>query len=258
MSELSGDHKGFLPSIKTVLWILGASLVLMVLVVIALVMASPARLTIADLFNALFALGSVQAMWYVTRAAGLTAYILLWLSTAWGLAISSKIFDIVLHRSFTYDFHQFISLLAVGFILLHIIVLMADRYLPFSVAQILIPFIDPYRPLWVGMGVIAFYLVMLVTVTFYLRSRIGMKTFRAIHVLSLVGYLGGLVHGFFSGTDSSLAATQWMYAISFLTVIFLTSFWLLVGRKRKALPASHPQTQTPARPAARPTQRVRL
>lgn len=256
MSELSSDHKGFLPSLKTILWVGGASLALMALVVIALVMASPVKLTIADLINSLFALGSVQAMWYVTRAAGLTAYILLWLSSAWGLAVSSKVFDIVLHRSFTYDFHQFISLLAVGFILLHVIVLMADRYLPFSVAQILIPFIDPYRPLWVGMGVIAFYLVLLVTVTFYLRSRIGMKTFRAIHVLSLVGYLGGLVHGFFAGTDSSLTATQWMYALSFLTIVFLTSFWLLVGRKRKALPASRPQAA--AAPTARPTQRVRL
>jgi len=60
----------------------------------------------------------------------------------------------------------------------------------------------------VGLGVIGFYLILLVTVTFYIRSRIGMKAFRAIHLLSLVAYRGAVIHGFFSGTDSSLLAAQ--------------------------------------------------
>lgn len=178
--------------------------------------------------NEIFAINSVQVMWYITRAAGLTAYMLLWLSTAWGLAVSSKILDLFLHRSFTYDFHQFLSLLALGFILLHIFVLLADRYLPYSVAQILVPFLSPYRPIWVGIGVIGFYLTLLVTITFYLRSQIGVKTFRAIHGLSLIAYLAATVHGFLAGTDSPLLVTEWMYAGTFLVVLFLTSYWLIL------------------------------
>ena len=38
----------------------------------------------------LFALDATQSWWYATRAAGLTSYMLLWLSTAWGLAIPSR------------------------------------------------------------------------------------------------------------------------------------------------------------------------
>jgi len=204
---------------------------------------TPAGSTLRQNLSFLFALNTVQTMWYVTRSAGLIAYLLLWLSTAWGLAVSSKIFDLILHRTFTYDFHQFISLLAVGFIVLHVAVLMADQYLPFSLAQILVPFLSTYRPLWVGIGVGSFYLVLLVTITFYLRKWIGMKTFRAIHVLSLVAYLGATVHGFYAGTDSPLAATQLMYAGTFLVIVFLTSYWLILRRmesKPAAIQASSP------------------
>jgi predicted ferric reductase len=85
----------------------------------------------------------------------------------------------------------------------------------------------------VGIGVIALYLTLLVTVTFYLRSRIGMKAFRSIHVLSLVAYLGAAVHGLMSGTDASLPAMQLMYAGTFLTTIFLLAYWLIAMLQKK-------------------------
>jgi sulfoxide reductase heme-binding subunit YedZ len=183
--------------------------------------------------NWLFAADSVQLWWYVTRAAGIMAYLLLWFSTVWGLAVTSKIFDPLLDRIFTYDFHQFISLLAIGFILLHVLVLTVDRYLPYSTWQILIPFLSPYRPLWVGIGVIAFYIILLVTVTFYIRGRIGMRAFRIIHISSLLGYLGVTLHGLYAGTDSPLLAMQLIYEGTGLVVIFLTVHWLTVLYQRR-------------------------
>jgi len=99
--------------------------------------------------NWLFAADTVQLWWYVTRAAGIIAYLLLWLSTAWGLVVPAKILDPLIQRWATFDFHQFISLLAIGFLGLHIGVLALDRYLPYSGLQILVPFLSPYRPLWV-------------------------------------------------------------------------------------------------------------
>ena len=188
---------------------------------------------LSRLFNWLFALDTVQALWYITRAAGIIAYLLLWLSTAWGLAVSSKIFDPLLHRAFTYDMHQFISLVAIGFTILHIVVLFADQYLPFSVAQVLIPFIAPYRPLWVGVGIIGLYLTLLVTVTFYIRRWIGQKTFRVIHLASFLAYAGVTIHGLMAGTDSVLLATQLMYAGSALAIVFLTVYWLVVMLQNK-------------------------
>jgi predicted ferric reductase len=189
---------------------------------------------IASSLNWLFAADSQQVWWYVTRSAGILAYLLLWLSTVWGLAVPSRIIQPVLEPGYIFDFHQFISLLSIGFALLHILVLTLDRYLPYSTLQILIPFLSPYRPLWVGIGVISFYIILLVTVTFYLRTRISMNAFRTIHVFSLVGYLGVTLHGFFAGTDSPLLSMQLLYRGTALVVVFLTVYWLVQKRQQKA------------------------
>ncbi len=247
MSEMNLSSKSdpkHLSKILTIgLWLAGGLVTLVVLILAALLVLSPAGTPAGGLMRWLFALNSVQMMWYITRSAGLTAYLVLWLSVAWGLAVSSRILDTLLHRSFTYEYHQFLSLLAIGFILLHIVVLYFDRYLPYSLGQLLVPFLSPYRPVWVGIGVVAFYLTLLVTLTFYLRSRIGMKAFRSIHVLSLAAYLGVAVHGLLSGTDSSLPAVQLMYAGTFLSTVFLLSYWAIAMlqkklAKRASLPAN--------------------
>jgi predicted ferric reductase len=188
---------------------------------------------VRNIFDQLFAASSVQAMWYVTRAAGLMSYLLVWLSTVWGLAVSNKIFDPVLHRAFTYDFHQFLSLFAIGFIVLHIVVLLADQYLPFSVAQILVPFAAPYRPVWVGLGTIGMYLVLLVSITFYIRRRIGQKAFRAIHMASYLAFIAAALHGLLSGTDSPLITVRVMYLSTTLIVVFLTAYRILMSTQAK-------------------------
>jgi predicted ferric reductase len=92
----------------------------------------------------------------------------------------------------------------------------------------LIPFIDTYRPFWVGLGIIGFYILLLVTVTFYLRGQIGVQMFRSIHILSIAGYLGTTLHGLFAGTDSSLPVTMFLYAGTFLVIVFLTVYWLFI------------------------------
>jgi len=176
----------------------------------------------------LFSADSTQIWWYVTRSAGIIAYLLLWFSTVWGLAVPSKLLNPVLEQAFTFDFHEFISLLSVGFMFLHVGVLMLDRFLPYTLLQVLVPFLSPYRPFWVGLGVIAFYISLLVTITFYLRSKIGAKAFRSIHVLSLLGYLGVTLHGLYAGTDSPLVTMQLLYKGTALVVIFLTVYWLWI------------------------------
>jgi methionine sulfoxide reductase heme-binding subunit len=251
MSEVrSFNPKSNRSLLTKILWVGGGVVLTGAVLLVSVLLQTPIGSAAARSLQSAFALNSVQTMWYITRAAGLTAYLLFWLSTAWGLAVSSKILDAILHRSFTYDFHQFISLLAIGFTALHIIVLMFDSYLPYSLAQILVPFLSPYRPLWVGIGVIGFYLTLLVTITFYIRSRIGMKAFRVIHVFSLLAYLAATVHSFFAGTDTPLPAVMLMYAGSFLVVVFLMGYWIIMSaqkNKAKSVPVPAKITQ-PSRP----------
>jgi sulfoxide reductase heme-binding subunit YedZ len=195
---------------------------------------TPAGQSLGQFLRSLFAADSIQVWWYVTRSAGIIAYLLLWLSTVLGLAVTSKYLDGMLDRLFTYDFHEFISLMAVAFTLVHVLVLMLDRYLPYSLVQVLVPFLSPYRPFWVGVGVIAFYITLLVTITFYFRNRIGTRSFRIIHYLSFLGYIGVTLHGWFSGTDTALPSMQILYKVSGLVVLFLTVYWLVLLGLRKA------------------------
>lgn len=206
-------------------------------------------ITTTPLGRWIFAVDSQQFWWFMTRSAGIVAYLLLWLSTVWGLAVPSRLVAPVLEGGYTFDFHQFISLLSIAFVVLHMLILTFDRFLPYSLLQILIPFISPYRPEWVGIGVISFYIMVVVAGTFYIRTRIGMNTFRMIHYFSLLAYFGVTLHGLFSGTDSPLASMQNIYLGSTLVVIVLTIYWLnqkyeqKQAAKRKAIAAARAKTR---------------
>ena len=235
---------------RDAIYIFGALIILLLGLATIL---TPLGSWISSSLSWLFATDSQQLWWYVTRSAGIIAYLLLWLSMVWGLAVPSRIISPVLEQGYTFDFHQFISLLSIGFVLLHILVLAFDRYLPYSTIQILIPFLSPYRPFWVGIGVISFYIILLVTITFYIRSRIGMNLFKSIHVFSLLGYLGVTLHGLYSGTDAALLSMQLVYRGTFLVVIFLTVYWLVMKYQssRAAKQKAEPPISSPIRQSNR-------
>ena len=211
----------------------------MVLAVGLLALQTQAATSAMQTITNFFALDSVHIWWYITRAAGLMGYLLFWLSTVWGFAVSSKIFDSFLERMFTYDFHEHLSLLSLGFVVLHVLVLLVEKVEPLSLVEILVPFASAYRPFWTGIGIIAFYLTILVTVTFYIRKWISMKTFRVIHYLSVAAYVGALFHSIYDGTDTALTWVQWMYGGTTLVTVFFLVYWLALLWLRKS-------EQTPA------------
>lgn len=211
----------------------------MVLAVGLLALQTQAATSAMQTITNFFALDSVHIWWYITRAAGLMGYLLFWLSTVWGFAVSSKIFDSFLERMFTYDFHEHLSLLSLGFVVLHVLVLLVEKVEPLSLVEILVPFASAYRPFWTGIGIIAFYLTILVTVTFYIRKWISMKTFRVIHYLSVAAYVGALFHSIYDGTDTVLTWVQWMYGGTTLVTMFFLVYWLALLWLRKS-------EQTPA------------
>ena len=66
-----------------------------------------------------------------------------------------------------------------------------------------------------------------------MRSKLSMQTFRKIHYVSLVAYIGALAHGLYSGTDSPLLFAQILYDGTFLITAFLIAYWLIVLWMRK-------------------------
>lgn len=101
------------------------------------------------------------------------------------------------------------------------LILMGDKYINYALAQILIPFnrVD-YKPIWIGLGQIGFYLLAIVAFSFYVRKRIGHKTWRLIHFISFAVYVLALLHGLFSGTDSPADWATTFYWISWYQFAF--------------------------------------
>jgi predicted ferric reductase len=88
----------------------------------------------------------------------------------------------------------------------------------------------------VGVGIIATYLTLLVTVTFYIRSYISMQAFRKIHYLSVAAYIGVLFHSIYAGTDTTLTWVQLMYlGTSLFTVFFFTQWMFTLYFRKKEL-----------------------
>jgi len=175
--------------------------------------------------NLSYSLGGAQpkAYWYLSRATAFVSLSLLWISMALGLGITNKMARMWPGAPAAFAVHEYVSLLGMAFALFHALVILGDQYIKFTLLQILVPFtaVD-YRPLWVGLGQIGFYVWALVNLSFYIRSSIGQKTWRLLHYLSFGMYLLGLFHGIFSGTDSSAGWAQGYYWFSAASLLFLT------------------------------------
>jgi predicted ferric reductase len=178
-----------------------------------------------------------HAAWYLSRASAFVAYLLLWWSMILGLSITNRLARVWPGGPAAADLHEHASLLGLGFGLLHALVLLGDQYIGYTLLQILIPFANAgYQPLWVGLGQIGLYLMALVTFSFYVRRWIGARAWRAIHFLSFVVFVLALLHGLFSGTDSSAPWAIWMYASTGLSVLAMTIYRFFAQRRRGAAP----------------------
>ncbi len=177
---------------------------------------------------------SPKAYWYLSRASALVAYGLLWLSMVFGLTLTNKMARIWPGGPTMFDLHQHASLLGLAFALFHGLILTGDRYINYSLAQVLTPFASVgYRPIWVGLGQVGFYLLGVVGLSFYARKAMGARLWRLLHYLSFGVFLLALAHGLMSGTDSAAESVKLMYWITGGSVLFLTLQRALVTMKPK-------------------------
>jgi predicted ferric reductase len=173
---------------------------------------------------------SPKVFWYLSRSSAVVGYVLLWFAMVFGLLITTKLARIWPGGPQAFILHQHFSLLGLAFGLFHASILMGDHYLQFSLRQVLLPFASVnYRPVWVGLGQLSFYLMGLIAMSYYVRRRISPRIWRLIHILSFVVYLMALLHGIFSGTDSGATWVKDLYWISAGTLIFLFNYRVLAG-----------------------------
>jgi methionine sulfoxide reductase heme-binding subunit len=149
--------------------------------------------------------------WYLTRATGAVALILLTLSVTVGVAAIGRVKTDRWPRFAIDGIHRTVSLLALAFLVIHIATAVLDSFAPIRLADAIIPFAGSYRPLWLGLGAAGFDLLVAVMITSLLRARLGYRTWRAVHWLSYLAWPVALLHGLGTGSDVRLG---WMLAVN--------------------------------------------
>jgi predicted ferric reductase len=107
--------------------------------------------------------------WYLSRAAGFVAYLLLFVSVVLGVSMGTRLIERFARRNFVFDLHRFTTLLALAFTFFHVYVLLGDGRFRFSVWELSLPFLSPYRAWQTAVGVFTFYGMALVAGSFYVR-----------------------------------------------------------------------------------------
>lgn len=154
--------------------------------------------------------------WILARATGLTAYVLLTTSMLAGLTVKSRPFGRAVKAASVVDTHRFLSMLAIGAVAVHALTLVLDSTIHIGLGALLVPGTSAYRPAAVGFGVVAAELMVLVTISFSLRKRIGQRMWRRLHWFTYGIFALATAHGLAAGSDT---ARPWVFGI-YLGAVF--------------------------------------
>jgi DMSO/TMAO reductase YedYZ heme-binding membrane subunit len=192
--------------------------------------------------------------WIVLRAAGIGAYVLLFLSVAWGLVGTTSLFGPRVAKATAVTVHQFLSVAALLLLGVHIGGLLLDSFMPFHPLDVLLPLHTTFRPVATALGVLAMYGMVIVLASSWLRRRVGPTWWRRLHLLAAPAFGLSMVHGIFAGTDSARPWMWWLYVGTGLTVLFLVIVRGLTAGQRPERHELAPGTRArPARAARVPS-----
>jgi len=179
----------------------------------------------------IFAATNSQLLWYVTRGMGVASLLLLTASVALGVLATVGWRSAGWPRFATTGLHRNLTLLAICTVVLHVVTTVLDGYAPIALQDAVIPFFSPYRPIWLGLGAVAFDLLIALVVTSLLRARIGYQRWRFVHWLAYAAWPIALIHSLGTGSDARIGWMQMVGAACVGVVAFaaLARFTLVGG-----------------------------
>jgi predicted ferric reductase len=172
-------------------------------------------------------LATTPVLWYLARGSGVVSLVLLTATVVGGITTSARWATTHWPRFVVAGLHRNVSLLAVMFLGLHIATTVVDGYVPIRWRDVVVPFGSVYRPAWLGLGAVAFDLLIAVLVTSLLRSRLGHRLWRAVHWLAYACWPVAVAHGLGTGSDSR---QPWMLLTDGLAIgAVVTAAWWRLG-----------------------------
>jgi sulfoxide reductase heme-binding subunit YedZ len=182
--------------------------------------------------SAQLATAGPSAYWDLTRSTGAVALLLLTLAIVLGVIDVERWSTDRWPRFVIDSLHRNMALLALVFLVLHILTSVLDSFASISVVDAFVPFVGSYRPFWLGLGAVAFDLIVAVIVTSLLRALMGFATWRAVHWLTYASWPIALLHGLGTGSDAS---STWLLALSIICMVAVLAAVLtrVIGGRRE-------------------------
>lgn len=175
--------------------------------------------------------------WSLARGTGLVALVMLTISLAVGIAVRNRVTVPGQPRFVLTHVHRNASLIGVALVAVHLVTLMANSYAGVSLVDTVIPFAMAENTFANGLGTLAVDILLLVSVTGLLRSRMNQRTWKAVHATSYLLWPIALLHGIGAGTD---AQEGWYVAVTAAcaAVVCGAAMWRLLTPARTARSAT--------------------
>lgn len=162
-------------------------------------------------------------LWYATRGAGIVSLVLLTAVVVLGITSALRWQTASWPRFLTTGLHRNLALITLVFLAIHVVTAVVDPFTALGWNAALIPFSSSYRTFWLGLGVVAMYLLLAVVITSLLRPLFGVRAWRAVHWLTYAMWPIALIHGIGTGTDTRFS---WMLFIDGLCIAaVLLALW---------------------------------
>ncbi|MFN8039748.1 MAG: ferric reductase-like transmembrane domain-containing protein [Acidimicrobiales bacterium] len=175
-----------------------------------------------------------HVFWYVTRASGIIAWVLLTASVLWGVLMAGKVLGRRPGPKWMLDLHRFLGGAAVVLVGLHLGSLLLDSYTDFRPVDLVVPFASSWRPVAVAWGVLALYLLVAVEVSSLAMRRLPRKTWHVIHLSSYACFLLVSVHALTAGTDVANPVARFVGVFGLVAVTLLAALRIFTWRRTVA------------------------
>ena len=166
-----------------------------------------------------------------SAASGVISLVLLTASLVLGVAVGQRRQLPVSCRYPTRKLHEYASMLALGFLVLHILAAVAEPFGQVRWVAAFVPFAPAAGRLWLGLGVVSFDLLAAVVLTSLLRRRIGRRAWQLVHVTSYACWPAAEAHSL--GLGAAMRSGRLLdLAVGCLVAVTAAACWRVVGRLR--------------------------
>jgi methionine sulfoxide reductase heme-binding subunit len=169
-----------------------------------------------------------QFFWVLSRVGGLGSYAALAVALVTGIALRTAVLDWLGSNRALRSLHEYTTVLWIPLAVVHLAALLLDRTSRIALIDLVVPFHSTYGTLGIGLGTLSVDVLLVVTVTAYLKRRMSVELWKWVHRLAYVAFALTFFHAVLSGTDFSdplVSAITWSAGAMLLVLALARAFW---------------------------------